>query len=114
MMRECFPRLVVRRATAPFRRLVGMVRQVWRRCQSSPSEPDSFGPPLAPGLDCPQCDARLTVTIQMLLSGSPVRCYACGLVLRVDREESRECLDRLAELKSAIDRANAAAGGYKR
>ena len=113
MTRGRTARLVVRQVTAPFRRLAVIVRRAWRRPQAPPPVPDSFGSPRTPGLDCPQCKVRITVTIPMLLSAPSIRCHGCGLVLRVDREESKECLDRLAELQSAIDGAAVASRGYE-
>lgn len=97
------------------RRLADMVRRAWWRSagnRSSARAEDPVAPPRAPGLDCPQCSARLTVTIQMLLASTPVRCHECALVLHVDRQASKECLERLAELQTAIDRANAVARSH--
>ncbi|HTT13036.1 MAG TPA: hypothetical protein VMG60_19370 [Burkholderiaceae bacterium] len=59
-----------------------------------------------PGVPCPGCGARLVVTMEQLLSFTPIAC-TCGLVLEVDPERSEETLrdlralhDRLAQLRS--------------
>ena len=98
------------------RRLADMVRRTWWRSEGSRgSAPGEGAParPRPPGLDCPQCGTRLTVTIQMLLASTPVQCHECTLVLHVDRQASKECLERLEALQAAIDRANTVAGSHR-
>lgn len=86
-----------------------MTRRLWPRRKVQAA--DEVLLPQQPGLDCPRCGTRLTVTIAMLLSSRPLRCHGCSLALHVDRRESRECLERLEELQAAIDRANSLAAG---
>lgn len=91
------------------RRIAATARRLWPRRNVVTA--DDMVLPQQPGLDCPRCGTRLTVTIAMLLSSRPLQCHGCSLVLHVDRKESRECLERLEELQAAIDRANALAAG---
>jgi hypothetical protein len=56
-------------------------------------------------MPCPECGARLVVTMEQLLGSGQIVC-TCGLVLRVDAERSEETLrdlralqDRLAQLR---------------
>lgn len=58
--------------------------------------------PKPPGLDCPKCGFRITISMQMLLSGEPVYCPACQLKLSVDREQSQPCLDELKKVYDAV------------
>jgi len=59
-----------------------------------------------PGMPCPECGARLVVTMEQLLASGRIAC-TCGLVLQVDTARSEETLrdlralrDRLAHLRS--------------
>ena len=58
-----------------------------------------------PGLDCPICHFRITMTIPMLLSGDPVYCPRCSLELRVDQEESSGVLKEVSKLQGVITHA---------
>lgn len=82
---------------------------LWRRPkpQEDPKPPLAVATDRQPGLDCPRCSFRMTIAMQMLLSGEPITCPSCRLQLHVDREKSKFCLQKLQELKSALDRAEA-------
>jgi len=56
-----------------------------------------------PGMPCPDCGARIVVTMEQLLSAGEVTCQ-CGLVLRVDMERSAETLRDLRELQRRLER----------
>jgi transcription initiation factor IIE alpha subunit len=55
-----------------------------------------------PGLTCPQCRFRMQFTIQELLYSQRFTCPGCGLVLTMNRAESRESLDALQQLHVAM------------
>jgi hypothetical protein len=57
--------------------------------------------PGVPGLPCPGCGRRIVFTMERLLAGAGLAC-ACGLVLRVDAERSKETLDDLRQLDSRL------------
>lgn len=60
-----------------------------------------------PGLDCPRCNFRIIISIEMLLSGDPVVCPNCGLKLSVDQEKSNACLNALRKVNNAVKEAEA-------
>lgn len=64
-----------------------------------------------PGLDCPSCNFRMTVTIEMLLSRDPIVCPACNLKLNVDREQSKRALDAAQRLHNAMKKVEEVKGG---
>ncbi|MBZ5618747.1 MAG: hypothetical protein LAQ69_08500 [Acidobacteriia bacterium] len=55
-----------------------------------------------PGMVCPQCASRIVVTMEQLLAAAPIRCGNCGLELTVDREQSRDALQSLEELRRSL------------
>ena len=59
-----------------------------------------------PGLVCPECNFKMPISIDMLLSGSPIECPSCGLKLSVEQEASKPILDRLRKLDGLIKNAN--------
>ncbi|MFP5270678.1 hypothetical protein [Coleofasciculus sp.] len=59
----------------------------------------------APGLPCPECNFRIPMYIELLLSGSPIHCPACGLKLTVDREKSSESIAALEKLDLGLKQA---------
>ena len=54
-----------------------------------------------PGMPCPECGTRLVVTMEQLLGSGQVVC-TCGLVLRVDAEQSEETLRDLRALEERL------------
>ena len=59
----------------------------------------------APGLPCPECGFHIQVSIEMLLSGKPIWCTACGLKLEVDWEASSNTLKSLEQLQKGLREA---------
>lgn len=59
-----------------------------------------------PGLPCPECSHRIKISIQMLLSGEPIACPSCQLVMSVDKDASRGVLDALVQLDEKISQAD--------
>jgi predicted RNA-binding Zn-ribbon protein involved in translation (DUF1610 family) len=47
------------------------------------------------GFPCPQCGNHFRLTIAQLLNASQFTCANCGLVLTLERGESRPALDQL-------------------
>ena len=64
----------------------------------------------APGMSCPQCGQPILVDPQQLLSGAPIGCTACGLELRVNREQSAETL---AALEAYLEQLQQAESEYR-
>ncbi|MDF2156881.1 hypothetical protein [Algoriphagus sp. CAU 1675] len=58
-----------------------------------------------PGINCPECKTRLTVSIQNLINYEPVICHNCGLELIVDEEKSRSSIESLRKLQHGLDEA---------
>ena len=58
-----------------------------------------------PGLTCPECGYRIQVSIPMLLSGQPIVCAACSLVLHVEQEKSAAALGALKQLDVSLNQA---------
>ena len=54
-----------------------------------------------PGMPCPDCGARIVVTMEQILSGAKIAC-GCGLVLTVDAERSRDTIRDLFELRRRL------------
>lgn len=67
------------------------------------TDPDQ--PAQTPGLDCPECGARIPVTMEMLLHETAIECGNCGLKLAVDREKSKESLVLLKTLEKDLKKA---------
>ena len=64
-----------------------------------------------PGLSCPRCEARMPISIPMLLSGEPIYCPDCKLKIEVDRDKSSKTLGSLEKLNSRLNHASAVAKG---
>jgi len=58
-----------------------------------------------PGLKCPECGYRIQVSIPMLLSGQPLVCAQCSLVLHVEQEKSAAVLGALKQLDVSLNQA---------
>jgi hypothetical protein len=56
-----------------------------------------------PGIPCPNCQERLVVTLEQILSGVPIACR-CGLKLRVDESQSQDTLRDLRILRDHLRR----------
>jgi hypothetical protein len=56
------------------------------------------------GLACPDCGARIPVTIETLLARRPLSCPTpgCGIILRLDPGRSGEAIDALRDLKHRL------------
>ncbi|MCK5002572.1 MAG: hypothetical protein KAS57_06085 [Gammaproteobacteria bacterium] len=61
-----------------------------------------------PGLNCPQCSYKIKINMEVLMSGSPIVCPACGLELGVDQEKSKGCINELRKVSDAIQKAEEA------
>lgn len=59
--------------------------------------------PDVPGMPCPECGARIVVTMNQVLSGCSIACR-CGLVLHVDEDRSSQTLHDLRELQRRVGR----------
>jgi len=58
-----------------------------------------------PGLTCPECGFRIQVSIPSLLSGQPLVCAGCSLVLNVEQEKSAAALGALKQLDVSLNQA---------
>ena len=56
-----------------------------------------------PGLPCPECGFLIELSIPQLLRDHNFMCAGCGLVLALDRQESRTSMQALSQLQVAID-----------
>lgn len=54
-----------------------------------------------PGLNCPKCGAFIPTTIGELLSATGLRCTHCGLVLTINRNESKRAMEILKNVDAA-------------
>lgn len=54
-----------------------------------------------PGLKCPQCGQFIPTSISELLSAQALHCPYCGLVLTINRQESKQAMDILKEVDDA-------------
>lgn len=81
--------------------------------EDAPKKPTKPGTQISrnPGLDCPQCHCRIQISIGMLISAEPIQCPACGLVLKVDKEQSKGCLTELNKLSDTMKKAEETAKG---
>ncbi|MDO4196395.1 MAG: hypothetical protein Q4D33_09615 [Prevotellaceae bacterium] len=62
-----------------------------------------------PGMNCPQCGNFIRTSIVELLSATGLKCHHCGLVLTINRNESKRAMDLLREVNDAknnLDRAS--------
>jgi hypothetical protein len=59
----------------------------------------------APGLTCPECGYRIQVSIPMLISGQPLVCTGCSLVLHVEQDRSAAALNALKQLNVSLNQA---------
>jgi hypothetical protein len=58
-----------------------------------------------PGLTCPECGYRIQVSIPLLLTGQPLVCAGCSLVLHVEQEKSAAALGALKQLDVSLNQA---------
>ena len=84
-----------------------------RKLQDDPDPPARPALPTrkTPGLDCPKCGFRMTVTVAALLSSARVVCPACSLKLTIDQNKSRRCLTELRKVHEVVRRAEEAKRG---
>ena len=54
-----------------------------------------------PGMKCPQCGQFIPTSITELLSTKALHCPYCGLVLTINREESKQAMEILKEVDNA-------------
>jgi hypothetical protein len=59
-------------------------------------------PHLGSGVACPVCGHLLALTIDRVLSGAPLFCVECGLMLTLDIARSRVGLEALKKLKETL------------
>lgn len=66
-----------------------------------------------PGIVCPQegCGFFIEISIPALLQKDHHKCPGCGLMLTLDRANSRESMSALSQLQAAIDNINAVKKG---
>jgi hypothetical protein len=74
---------------------------------ASPPEPASVkmalgAPHLGSGVACPVCGHLLALTIDRVLSGAPLFCVECGLMLTLDIARSRVGLEALKKLMETL------------
>jgi predicted RNA-binding Zn-ribbon protein involved in translation (DUF1610 family) len=55
-----------------------------------------------PGFPCPECGFAIKISIKQLLYESRFKCPGCGLVLEMDRCESRKSLEALQQIHVAM------------
>jgi transcription initiation factor IIE alpha subunit len=55
-----------------------------------------------PGLICPNCNFKITVSIEQLLYQEKVVCPNCNLVLTIDKNKSKKALNALEKLNSEL------------
>lgn len=60
------------------------------------------------GIPCPECSFVIPTTMPMLLSGEPIVCPMCQLVLHVDREKSADSLNLVRQLYEATQQVKEA------
>ena len=56
------------------------------------------------GVPCPECSFVIPTTMSMLLSGEPIVCPMCALVLHMDREKSADSLKLVQQLYEATQK----------
>lgn len=67
-------------------------------------------PQNTPGIQCPNeaCGHKISVTLQDLLFQKTIKCPHCLLELTMDREKSKETIDAMDKLHTAIKNAETA------
>ncbi len=55
-----------------------------------------------PGLNCPECSFKITISIEQLVSGSSIICPSCGLKLDVDDQKSKPAIEAVKKLDNAL------------
>lgn len=55
-----------------------------------------------PGLNCPECNFKITISIEQLVSGSSVICPSCGLKLEIDNQKSKPAINAVKKLDNAL------------
>ncbi|MEQ9062781.1 MAG: hypothetical protein RIE58_01295 [Vicingaceae bacterium] len=96
-------------------KIVTGITRIWRPKTKENESSSTVSTPIAneaqysktPGLNCPQCSFRISVSVPMLLSGAAIVCPACNLKLNVEQEQSKPCLDELKKVNDAMNRAEA-------
>ncbi|TYQ16319.1 UNVERIFIED_CONTAM: hypothetical protein Cloal_2848 [Acetivibrio alkalicellulosi] len=58
------------------------------------------------GLNCPECDFFIEISIPQLLGCDDFMCAGCGLAITLDRQSSRESMEALSQLNVALDNIN--------
>lgn len=70
-------------------------------------------PQQTPGMKCPQCGQFIPTTINELLTSTGITCPYCGLVLNINREESKRAMEILKDVNNAQQNLDATANRYK-
>ena len=66
-----------------------------------------------PGMNCPRCKQFIPTTIQELLTSASLVCPHCGLILNINREESKRAMAILQDVNNAQQNLNAVANKYR-
>jgi hypothetical protein len=55
-------------------------------------------------MPCPECKSPLPMSIEILLSGQPIKCLnpACGIELKVDYGQSSQAMKELEKLNQSL------------
>jgi transposase-like protein len=62
----------------------------------------------SPAVPCPECKFPIRFSIVQILFDSEFKCPGCGLVLHLDRNESRKSLEALQQIHIAMVNAEKA------
>lgn len=60
------------------------------------------------GMPCPECKAHIPMSIKQLLTEQVFKCPNCGLQIYLDKEQSKESMNALAQLNQALEDVEAA------
>lgn len=58
-----------------------------------------------PGFPCPECQAHINIEMGMLFMGVPIKCPACGLQIKLDKNSSHKGLQAIKKLEDGLNKA---------
>lgn len=67
-----------------------------------PTTPIQSGHQRMSGMKCPVCDGFIPISIQQLLFDGGISCPHCGLLMTINRHQSRAAMEALAKVNAAM------------
>lgn len=70
----------------------------------SPASPGQAAGQRVSGMDCPACRMFIPISISQLLYDGGIMCPHCGLMMTINKSQSRQALEALKKVEDAAKR----------